>query len=132
MPRAKKSTSNGRSKRKQSAKLKPQDWTLGLKVVHPQAAGIDVGNEEHWVAVVPSQDAEPVRRFGCFTRDLEAMADWLVSLGIETAALQSTGVYWIPLYDVLEQRGIRVFWSMRRTPKTYRAARRTCRNASGC
>ena len=82
---------------------------MGLAVVHPKAAGIDVGNEEHWVAVPPSQDSQPVRRFGCFTRDLEAMADWLVGLGIETAAMQSTGVYWIALYDVLEQRGIRVF-----------------------
>jgi transposase len=107
MPKARKSTSIGA--RKQSAKLKPQDWTLGLTVVHPKAAGIDVGNEEHWVAVPPSLDAEPVRRFGCFTRDLEAMAEWLVSAGIETVAMQSTGVYWIALYDVLQQRGVRVF-----------------------
>jgi transposase len=108
MPRAK-STSSGRGKGKQSAKLKPQDWTLGLTVVHPKAAGIDVGNEEHWVAVPPALDPEPIRRFGCFTADLVAMADWLVSLGIETAAMQSTGVYWIALYEVLEERGIRVF-----------------------
>jgi transposase len=109
MPRVKKSTSFGRGQRKQPAKLKPQDGTLGLAVVHAKAAGIDVGNEEHWVAVPPGLDPEPVRRCGCFTKDLVAMADWLVSLGIETVAMQSTGVYWIPLYDVLEQRGMRVF-----------------------
>lgn len=109
MPKTKKSTTSRGGERKQSAKLKPQDWTLGLQVVHPKAAGIDVGNEEHWVAVPPSLDVEPVRRFRCFTGELEAMADWLVSLGIETVAMQSTGVYWIPLYDILEQHGIRVF-----------------------
>jgi transposase len=95
--------------RTRPAKLKPQDWTLGLQVVHPKAAGIDVGNQEHWVAVPPQMDAEPVRRFGCYTADLIAMAEWLVSNGIETVAMQSTGVYWIPLYDILEQRGIQVF-----------------------
>ena len=109
MAQAKKSTSLGRRKRKESAKLKPQDCTLGLEVVHPKAAGIDVGNQEHWVAVPPAMDSVAVRRCGCFTRDLEATAEWLVSLGIETVAMQSTGVYWIPLYDLLEQRGIRVF-----------------------
>jgi transposase len=109
MPQNRKSTAVDRKERKQSAQLKPQDWTLGLKIVHPKAAGIDVGNQEHWVAVPPSMDEKPVRAFGCFTAELEAMGDWLVSLGIETAALQSTGVYWIPLYDILEQRGIRVF-----------------------
>jgi transposase len=54
-------------------------------------------------------DPEPVRRFSCFTWDLIALANWLKSRGIETVAMQSTGVYWIPLYDILEERGIRVF-----------------------
>lgn len=89
--------------------LKPQDRTLGLSVVHPKAAGIDVGNEEHYVAVAPSFDPEPVRRFGCFTQDLWALAEWLNKLGIDTVALQSTGVYWIALYDILSERGIKVF-----------------------
>jgi hypothetical protein len=91
MRRAKKSTAWSGGEKRQSAKLKPQDCTLGLKVVHPKAAGIDVGNEEHWVAVPLSMDAEPVRRFKCFTRDLEAMADWLVGLGIETVACNRRG-----------------------------------------
>jgi transposase len=77
--------------------------------VHPKAAGIDVGNEEHWVAVPADLDPEPVRSFGCFTPDLEAMADWLVQCGIETVAMQSTGVYWMALDNTLTERGIRVF-----------------------
>ncbi|HEY7334419.1 MAG TPA: IS110 family transposase [Bryobacteraceae bacterium] len=91
------------------AKLKPQDWTLGLEVVHSQAAGIDVGSEEHWVAIPPSLDDYPVRSCGCFTEDLRGLVEWLKSRGITTVALQSTGVYWIPLYDLLEQSGIQVF-----------------------
>lgn len=98
-----------RRKSKRSAPLKPQDLTLGLSVVHPKAAGIDVGNREHYVAVPPLLDAEPVRVFGCFTTDLKALADWLKQCGIETVAMQSTGVYWIALYDILSERGIKVF-----------------------
>jgi len=89
--------------------LKPHDWTLGLSVVHPKAAGIDVGNAEHYVAVPPHLDGEPVRVFGCFTTDLKALADWLQQCGIETVAMQSTGVYGIALYDILSERGIKVF-----------------------
>jgi transposase len=81
----------------------------GLDIVHPKAAGIDVGNSSHYAAVSPKLDKEPVRQFGCFTQELHRLAQWLVSRGIETVAMQSTGVYWIPLYDVLEEYGIRVF-----------------------
>jgi transposase len=105
----KQSASKRGRKRNDRAKLKQQDWTLGLSVVHPKAAGIDIGNEEHYVAIPPSMDPEPVRRFGCFTQDLKALADWLQQRGIETVALQSTGVYWIGLYDILSERGIKVF-----------------------
>jgi hypothetical protein len=66
----------------------------GLDVVHANAAGIDIGNESHFVAVPPGRDAEPVREFGSWTADLERMAVWLKSCGIETVAMQSTGVYW--------------------------------------
>ena len=110
MAPAKKSRPTRRGRKQQDrAKLKPQDWTLGHSLVHPQAAGIDVGNGEHYVAVPPSLDAEPVRSFGCFTADLKALADWLKRLGIETVAMQSTGVYWIALHEVLSARGIKVF-----------------------
>jgi transposase len=109
MAKAQKSRSKSRTKQNHRAKLKPQDCTMGLQVVHPKAAGIDVGNEEHWVAVPPDMDPAPVRSFPCFTQDLHALADWLVERGIETVAMQSTGVYWIGLYDILSERGIRVF-----------------------
>jgi hypothetical protein len=109
MARAQRSKSKSRAKQHHRAKLKPQDCTLGLQVVHPKAAGIDVGNEEHWVAVAPDLDPKPVRSFGCFTQDLQDMADWLVEIGVDTVAMQSTGVYWIALYDILSERGIRVF-----------------------
>lgn len=109
MAKTQKSRSKSRAEQNHRAKLKPQDCTLGLQVVHPKAAGIDVGNEEHWVAVPADLDPEPVRSFGCFTPDLEAMADWLVQCGIETVAMQSTGVYWMALDNTLTERGIRVF-----------------------
>ena len=81
----------------------------GLEVVHPNAAGIDVGNDTHYVAVRPDRDPNPVRRFDCFTTDLHRLADWLEQCGVTTVALQSTGVYWLPLYDVLEARGLEVY-----------------------
>jgi transposase len=81
----------------------------GLDVVHANAAGIDIGNESHFVAVPPAKDAEPVREFGSWTADLERMAEWLKSCGIETVAMQSTGVYWFAVYDVLEKHGLKVF-----------------------
>lgn len=109
MAKAQKARSMSRAKQNHRAKLKAQDCTLGLQVVHPKAAGIDVGNDEHWVAVPPDLDREPVQSFGCFTQDLVEMANWLVRCGIETVAMQSTGVYWIALYDILSERGIRVF-----------------------
>jgi transposase len=81
----------------------------GLEVMHPNAAGIDVGNDAHYVAVRPDRDPNPVRRFDCFTADLHRLADWLQQSGVTTVALQSTGVYWLPLYDVLEARGLEVY-----------------------
>ena len=81
----------------------------GLDLVHADAAGIDIGNESHFVAVPPARDAEPVREFGSWTADLERMAAWLKSCGIETVAMQSTGVYWFAVYDVLEKHGLKVF-----------------------
>ena len=81
----------------------------GLELVHPNAAGIDIGNESHFVAVPPARDAEPVREFGSWTADLNRMAEWLIARGIDTVAMQSTGVYWFAVYDVLESRGLKVF-----------------------
>jgi transposase len=76
-------------------------------VLQPNAAGIDVGAREMFVAVPPGRDSNPVRVFATFTEDLQRLADWLVRCGVTTVALESTGVYWIPLYELLEQRGIR-------------------------
>jgi transposase len=77
-------------------------------VLESNAAGIDVGAREVFVAVPADRDEEPVRVFQTFTEDLEAMAEWLLACRISTVAMESTGVYWIPLYDVLEQRGLKV------------------------
>jgi transposase len=81
----------------------------GLEVVHADAAGIDIGNDTHYVAVAPDRDPEPVRSFACFTEDLRRMALWLKKCGVRSVAMQSTGVYWIPVYDVLEEAGLEVY-----------------------
>jgi transposase len=79
------------------------------EIVFPNAAGIDVGASSHWVAVPRHATDDPVREFGAMTGDLNAMADWLLACGVDTVALESTGVYWIPVYEVLEQRGLKVW-----------------------
>lgn len=79
----------------------------GLSRIHPNAAGIDLGAREHYVALPPEREA-PVRKFGCFTRDLEEMAAWLKANGVTTVAMESTGVYWVPVFQVLERRGLEV------------------------
>jgi transposase len=75
-------------------------------VVHLHAAGIDAGSEHHLVSVPEDRAEEPVRTFGTFTRDLIALADWLIECGITTVAVEATGVYWVPLYEILEERGL--------------------------
>lgn len=79
-----------------------------LSVIQENAAGIDVGATFHVVAVPPDRSAEPVRSFPSFTGDLERLADWLHEVGITTVAMESTGVYWIPVYELLEARGLEV------------------------
>ena len=90
-------------------KSSTDDQLMNLEVLHPNAAGIDIGNAAHYVAVPPDRDTEPVRRFACFTQDVRAIADWLKQCGIVTVAMQSTGVYWLPVYEVLVERGFEVF-----------------------
>jgi transposase len=75
---------------------------------HPDAAGIDVGSSVHYVAVPPDRDPQPVRHFNAFTEDLFALADWLATCRIITVAMEATGVYWIPLFEILERRGFEV------------------------
>lgn len=80
----------------------------GLEIVNRDAAGIDVGNESHYVAVLPGRDAQPVREFGSWTGALEEMAQWLIRCEIRTVVMQSTGVYWIAAHDVLQKHGLEV------------------------
>lgn len=79
------------------------------EMVFPNAAGIDVGASSHWVAVPRGAADDSVREFGAMTDDLNAMADWLLACGVDTVALESTGVYWIAVFEVLEQRGLKVW-----------------------
>src|ERR1700723_1910928 len=97
--------------RKQRKQLGRRIWSdhPGLEVVHRDAAGIDIGSREHYVAVGPDRDSEPVRVFGCFTSDLQRLAEVLTQCRIKTVVMQSTGVYWIPVYDVLEEAGFQVW-----------------------
>jgi transposase len=79
-----------------------------LSQVHPYAAGIDIGGSEHWVNIPAQLDPESVRKFSCFTANLYALADWLKLKGITTVAMESTGVYWIPLFQILETSELEV------------------------
>lgn len=81
----------------------------GLEVMQPNAAGIDIGNESHFVAIPPDRDTAPIREFGSWTADLHEMARWLKEHGIQTVAMQSTGVYWIAVQEVLEHAGLEVY-----------------------
>jgi transposase len=90
------------------ASKKKNDPTTSLSLVHRRAAGVDIGSTFHVVAVPPDLDPEPVRSFRSFTAELNQLADWLVSLGISTVAMESTSVYWIPLFEILEARGLDV------------------------
>jgi transposase len=101
---------SGKLNRKQRKELmrKIEAEDPGLEVIHRHAAGIDVGNESHMVAVPPDRDPQPIREFGSWTKGLQEMAEWLKACGIESVVMQSTGVYWVALYDMLEERGFKV------------------------
>jgi transposase len=93
------------SKRKSSKERRVANGSL--TAIRPNVAGIDVGSREHWVCGPARADGQPnVCAFGTTTSQLEALADWLASQGVESAAMESTSVYWIPLYELLESRGI--------------------------
>ena len=101
---------SGKLNRKQRKELTRQIYSddPGLEVVHRHVAGIDIGNESHYVAVAPGRDPEPVREFGSWTADLIKMAEWLKLCGVEHVVMQSTGVYWIAVYEILEKAGFAV------------------------
>ena len=90
------------------ASSRREDLPAELSRVNFGAAGVDVGAGSHFVAVPENSCEQPVREFGAFTADLYLMADWLAGCGVETVAMESTGVYWIPLFGVLEERGFQV------------------------
>lgn len=80
-----------------------------LEVIHQRCAAVDIGSKEHWVAVNPDSDEKPVRPFSSFTDDLLAMCLWLKSLHVDVVAMEATGVYWIPLYEMLDSQGFDVY-----------------------
>jgi len=80
-----------------------------LPVLHSDAAGIDIGSSFHVAAIPPDRSEESVKSFSAFTGDLNRMADWLIEHGITTVAMESTGVYWVPVFEILESRGLLVF-----------------------
>ena len=91
--------------------MKPQSRSSGRRMtrrMYPDAAGIDIGATVHYVAIPADRDPEPVRHFAAFTEDLFALADWLSACRITTVAMEATGVYWIPLFEILERRGFEV------------------------
>jgi transposase len=100
---------NRKQRRELGRRLQSTD--SGLSIVHSNAGGIDVGNESHFVAVSADRDPVPVREFGSWTEDLVRMAKWPQGCGIDTVAIQATGVYWIGLFDILVEHGIKVLVS---------------------
>src|SRR6266446_3404610 len=97
-----------RTKKSKFQKFTVQSLPEHLRHINLNAAGIDIGSERHMVAVPEGRDEVSVREFGAFTADLQALADWLQQCGVTTVAMESTGVYWIPLFELLERRGFEV------------------------
>lgn len=87
---------------------KPRTSPAALDRLHPHAAGIDCGSAEHFIAVPPDRDATPVRSFATFTGDLHRLAEWLTTCRITHVAMEATGVYWIPIFEILDARGFHV------------------------
>ena len=87
----------------------PPSESAAMSVVNPHAAGLDIGLAEIWAAVPPTSDPQPVRKFSTFTPDLHALADWLRACRVTTVAMESTGVFWIPVYELLQAQGFAVY-----------------------
>ena len=105
----KESTQTRQAVKKKEAETTQRSFDSAIvDMLNPNAAGIDVATEEMWVCVPAHRAVQNVRKFGAFTDDLYAIAEWLSECGITSVAMESTGVYWIPLYQVLEERGFNV------------------------
>ncbi|MDJ0692664.1 MAG: IS110 family transposase [Xenococcaceae cyanobacterium MO_188.B32] len=98
----------GKSRAKSSSKASKKKSLDSLKPINLNAAGIDIGADSHWVSVPPDRDEQNVREFRCYTTDIYALADWLKQCQVETVVMESTGVYWIPVFQILETRGFEV------------------------
>ncbi len=96
------------TKHSKKTKKNKQNKQKSFELITKDAAGIDIGSKEHWVAIPKDRDERNVRQFGCFTADLHAMAHWLKECRIKTVAMESTGVYWIPIFQILEKHGFEV------------------------
>jgi transposase len=96
-----------KSPRAKNQKVSPFNDDLAL--IEPDAAAVDVGSRSHWVAVNPQRDPNPVQEYGTFTADLVSLADWLVQCGAKSVVMEATGVYWVSLYELLEERGFKVY-----------------------
>ncbi len=112
-------------------KSKETAYTAGLPVVRADAAGIDLGSREHWVCCPPREAEQAnVRQFGTTTAELERLADWLQQEGVQTVAMESTGLYWVALYDRLEERGLEVLLvdarQLKRVPGRSKTDNRDC------
>lgn len=93
---------------KKAKKVLHSKAQVALQIVFPNAAGLDIGASEIMVAIPPDREGETVRGFGTYTPDLAALADWLKKAGVTHVAMESTGVYWIPIFELLEERGFEV------------------------
>jgi transposase len=96
------------ARRKEQSPRKIVDFDV-LQQINEHAAGVDLGAEEIWVAVPHSRDTEAVRKFGTWTAELRNIAAWLKRCGVQTVAMESTGIYWVPLYEMLERQGFEVY-----------------------
>ena len=96
-------------KLRDKTKPKPEGASSSITMIHQNAAAIDIGATLHMAAVGPDRSSEPVRSFGTFTADLHRLADWFAECGVKTVAMELTSVYWIPIFELLEERGFEVF-----------------------
>ena len=100
---------SGSAKKTKKQKKRMDESTPGVPVIRPDVGGIDIGSTEHWVAGPPLSNGKPnVKMFGSTTPQLEKLVDWLIERGVESVAMESTYIYWIPVYELLESRGIEV------------------------
>ncbi len=98
----------GKMKEQKTFRKEQMKLPKHLQHINQHAAGIDIGSRSHFVAVPEGTDEQPVREFSTFTGDLERLAEWLIACGVTTVAMESTGVYWIPVFEILEGHGLEV------------------------